>query len=68
MTYLREVISIPERTGVEDDDLRLTDGVGADRVAQTLRDDVVTVPLPHAFCTEPGGVRRQRAHSTSSAR
>lgn len=48
-TYLREVIAIPERTGVEDYVLRLTDSVGADRVAQTVGAYVVTEPLQHAF-------------------
>jgi hypothetical protein len=48
-TLLRDVIDIPERTGAEDYVLRLTEGVGHDRVAATMRDYVVTPQLADAF-------------------
>lgn len=48
-TLLRDVIAIPERAGAEDYVLRLTDGVGHDRVAATVRDYVVTPALADAF-------------------
>ncbi|MGH3834662.1 MAG: hypothetical protein ACRDSF_03000 [Pseudonocardiaceae bacterium] len=48
-TALRDVIDIPERTGAEDYVLRLTESVTADRVAQTLREYVVTPDLQAAF-------------------
>jgi hypothetical protein len=48
-TLLREVIDIPEQAGAEDYVLRLTDGVGHDRVAATMRDYVVTDSLADAF-------------------
>src|SRR5664279_257891 len=46
---LREVIDIPVRAGAEDYVLRLTEGVGHDQVAATMRDYVVTPALAEAF-------------------
>ena len=48
-TLLRDVIEIPEHAGADDYVLRLTEGVSPDRVAQTLRDYVVTDQLAEAF-------------------
>lgn len=48
-TLLREVIAIPERTGTDDYVLRLTEGVGRSRLAQTVADYVVTDALADAF-------------------
>lgn len=48
-TLLRDVLQIPERAGVEDYVLRLTDSVGAASVARTLEDYVVTDALADAF-------------------
>ncbi len=44
-TPLREVIEIPEQTGAEDYVLKLTESVGRERVAETLREYVVTPDL-----------------------
>src|SRR5664279_5567919 len=46
---LRDVIGIPVRAGAEDYVLRLTEGVGHDHVAATMRDYVVTPALAEAF-------------------
>lgn len=46
---LRDVITIPERAGAEDYVLRLTEGVGHDRVADTMRNYVVTPALAESF-------------------
>jgi hypothetical protein len=48
-TLLRDVIDIPEQAGAEDYVLRLTDGVGHERVATTMRDYVVTDALADAY-------------------
>lgn len=48
-TLLKDVISIPERAGTEDYVLRLTESVGAERVAATLDAYVVTPQLADAF-------------------
>lgn len=48
-TPLRDVISIPERTGAEDYVLRLTDSVGHSAVAATVDSYVVTPALAEAF-------------------
>ena len=66
-TYLRDVIHIPERTGTEDYVLRLTDGVGPDRVQQTLRDYVVTASLQEAFDRALGLVASAIEDRTSRA-
>lgn len=46
---LRDVLTIPKRWGTEDYVLRLTDSVGAARVAQTLAEYVVTPALAETF-------------------
>lgn len=46
---LRDVLTIPERSGTEDYVLRLTDSVGDARVAQTLAEYVVTPDLAASF-------------------
>lgn len=48
-TLLKDVITIPERTGAEDYVLRLTDSVGEDSVAATMASYVVTPALAEAF-------------------
>ncbi|MGH3328672.1 MAG: hypothetical protein ACRDPT_12900 [Streptomycetales bacterium] len=48
-TLLREVISIPERAGDDDYVLRLTEGVGRGRLAQTIEEYVVTEALANAM-------------------
>jgi len=46
---LREVIRIPETAGAEDYVLRLTEGVGRNRLARTIEEYVVTEALAEAF-------------------
>lgn len=48
-TLLRDVISIPERSGADDYVLRLTEGVGEGRLDTTIEDYVVTDALTEAF-------------------
>jgi hypothetical protein len=48
-TLLRDVFDIPERAGVEDYVLRLTDSVGGDGAHRALEDYVVTPALADAF-------------------
>jgi hypothetical protein len=62
---LRDVIPIPERAGDEDYVLRLTDGVAADRVAETVRDYVVTDSLTQAFDSALGLVANAITDRTS---
>jgi len=64
---LRDVIAIPERTGAEDYVLRLTESVSADRVAETLREYVVTPDLERAFGNALGLVREAIASGSSRA-
>lgn len=56
-TPLRDVIEIPEQTGAEDYVLRLTESVARERVAETLREYVVTPDLERAFDSALGLVR-----------
>jgi len=55
-TLLREVIRIPERAGADDYVLRLTEGVGRDRLAATVAEYVVTDALAEASAGPGGGV------------
>lgn len=48
-TLLRELIDIPERAGADDFVLRLTEGVGQDRLAATIEQYVVTDALVESF-------------------
>ena len=48
-TLLRDVIAIPERAGADDYVLRLTEGVGAGRLATTVAEYVVTDAIADAF-------------------
>jgi hypothetical protein len=50
---LREVVRIPGRSGADDYVLRLTEGVGRDRLAATEADYVVTDALAEAFDQAP---------------
>ena len=66
-TPLRDVISIPEQTGAEDYVLRLTESVSGGRVADTLREYVVTPDLERAFDSALGLVREAISSGSSRA-
>ena len=66
-TPLRNVITIPEQTGAEDYVLRLTESVSGDRVADTLREYVVTPDLERAFDSALGLVREAISSGSSRA-
>lgn len=66
-TPLRDVITIKEQTGAEDYVLRLTESVSGDRVAETLREYVVTPDLERAFDSALGLVREAISSGSSRA-
>lgn len=66
-TLLKDVISIPERTGAEDYVLRLTEGVSGDRLEATLSEYVVTDQLTEAFDSALNQVAASVKDGTSRA-
>ena len=64
-TFLRDVLTIPERAGAEDYVLRLTDSIGDASVARTLQDYVVTPDLARTFDTAMGLVSESMTSGVS---